>query len=211
MPARRGPRQQSRAGPRSPWSSPLVGIAPAKLSYGVRSEHFARDLFSEPARPLRRRVRPHITKINARGAGRSGRPKFRHTTRGGADYITEIRETLVICVGGDGRVELQAVNRKQVGKARWMGTQRQDHGRGLRTFIRNLVAARIFIEILFRPRKAGSLPDMYQAQSGSKVPMFFTRREDERRTGSPSTRCATGWGCSAVGKPPSQSSWSTQS
>jgi hypothetical protein len=80
--------------------------------------------------------------------------------------MAEIPETVVICVGGDGRVELQAVNRKQVGKARWMGTQRQDHGRGLRTFIRNLVTARILIEILFRPPKVGSLPDMYQAQGG---------------------------------------------
>ena len=37
--------------------------------------------------------------------------------RGGADHVAEIAETVVIGVGGDGRIEPHAIPGQQVGKA----------------------------------------------------------------------------------------------
>src|ERR1700746_237181 len=56
------------------------------------------------------------------------------------DNVAGIAETVAIAVGRDGRIELKAVRRYQIGNTRRMHAQHQDHGRRLRAAVGNLVA-----------------------------------------------------------------------
>src|ERR1700719_5278318 len=74
--------------------------------------------------------------------------------RGRADHVAEIAETVVIGVGRDGRIEPHAIWGLQVGNARWMDAQREDHGSRLRAVIGNLVACTNLHRTPLRPARA---------------------------------------------------------
>ena len=58
--------------------------------------------------------------------------------------MAEIAEAVVIRVGNDRRLKPNAIKRDQIGNARRMDTQRQDHRRRLRAIIGYLVAGANF-------------------------------------------------------------------
>ena len=58
----------------------------------------------------------------------------------GVDHVAGVAEAVAIPVGGNERIEPHPIRREQVGNARGMHAQRQDHGRRLRTFVGNFVA-----------------------------------------------------------------------
>src|SRR5882724_10911350 len=60
--------------------------------------------------------------------------------RRGADNVAEVAKTIVIGVGWKRRIEPHAIRGQQIGDARGMHTQRQDHRRRLRAVIGNLIA-----------------------------------------------------------------------
>jgi hypothetical protein len=54
--------------------------------------------------------------------------------------VAEIAETVVIGVHGDGRIKPHAIPAQQIGCARWIDAQREDHRCWVQTIIGNLVA-----------------------------------------------------------------------
>src|ERR1700733_11635727 len=59
--------------------------------------------------------------------------------RGGMDDMAEIAENVMVRVGDNGRVELQAIPGQEVRNPGWMHAQLHDHGRRLRAIVGNPV------------------------------------------------------------------------
>ena len=99
---------------------------------------------------------------------------MRQPARGRADHVAEIAETVVIGVGGDGRIDLHAIPGDEVGNARRMHAQLQDHGRRLRAVIGNLVARTNFHRTPLPPAQAE--PWRRLKMNGSKKFYSFVTR-----------------------------------
>ena len=70
----------------------------------------------------------------------------RQPARGRADHVAEISEGVVIGVGRDRRIDLQPVPADEIGLARRMHADLQDHRRRLRAVVGDLVARTDFHE-----------------------------------------------------------------
>ena len=102
------------------------------------AEQINQDVHRQRLQRTLRRFRDHCIRFSA--VPYEDVRRDRQAARRRADDVADVAEPVAIFGGVERGIEPHAIRGQQIGNARWMDAQRQDHGRRLRAVIGNLVA-----------------------------------------------------------------------